>query len=295
MTGEIQFLEKIRRSAGIRLCLLFFTLFIFLIVTSGISGILENSSSLSERSILLISSALQCVLVFIIPSVITSFFASSRPLEWLGLERPVKIKNIIGVVMVYVISLPAMEYIIEWNKGISFPEAFSGLEATLRGLEENGSNFTEKILSASGFGGLLSGVAIVGILTGFSEELFFRGSLQKIFIDSSIGTAASVWICAIIFSAFHFQFFGFVPRMLMGAFFGYLLVWSKSLWVPIIAHALNNSIVVIASFFAGTDYDQALTLSNDGSGIPFMVIASFLFTTIFFVFFRKSLFENKDL
>ncbi len=54
-----------------------------------------------------------------------------------------------------------------------------------------------------------------------------------------------IWVSAILFSALHMQFYGFFPRMLLGAFFGYLLLWSGSLWLPIIAHFVNNCVAVI--------------------------------------------------
>ena len=58
----------------------------------------------------------------------------------------------------------------------------------------------------------------------------------------------AIWTTAIIFSAMHFQFYGFIPRVLLGAFFGYLAFWSGSLWLPIFAHALNNSLVVLSTW-----------------------------------------------
>jgi len=74
--------------------------------------------------------------------------------------------------------------------------------------------------------------------------LYFRGAVQRV-IQPWKGIQVSIWITAIIFSTIHFQFYGFVPRMLMGAFFGYLLFWSKNLWFPVIAHFTNNAIAVI--------------------------------------------------
>ena len=57
-----------------------------------------------------------------------------------------------------------------------------------------------------------------------------------------------IWISAILFSAMHMQFYGFVPRLLLGALFGYLLVWSGSIWLPFIGHFINNALAVIAMF-----------------------------------------------
>ena len=56
----------------------------------------------------------------------------------------------------------------------------------------------------------------------------------------------AIWVTAFIFSAIHVQFYGFVPRMLMGAMFGYVLAWTGSLWVPIVMHFVNNGIAVVS-------------------------------------------------
>jgi len=82
------------------------------------------------------------------------------------------------------------------------------------------------------------------VLPAIGEELYFRGSLQGI-LQQWKGIRISIWITAIIFSTIHFQFYGFVPRMLMGAFFGYLLFWSENMWLPIVAHFTNNVLAII--------------------------------------------------
>jgi len=58
----------------------------------------------------------------------------------------------------------------------------------------------------------------------------------------------SIWTIAIVFSAIHMQFFGFFPRMIIGAWFGYLLWWTGSIWVPVLAHFTNNAISTVTVF-----------------------------------------------
>jgi membrane protease YdiL (CAAX protease family) len=49
----------------------------------------------------------------------------------------------------------------------------------------------------------------------------------------------------------HMQFYGFLPRMALGAMFGYLLVWTGTMWVPILAHFVNNLMGVLGYFLIG--------------------------------------------
>ena len=81
--------------------------------------------------------------------------------------------------------------------------------------------------------GILVGVALLALLIG----LCLKGG--------SGDMSTIIWIAAILFSAFHLQFYGFLPRMILGAYFGYLLYWSKSIWIPVFAHFVNNAFAVI--------------------------------------------------
>ena len=53
---------------------------------------------------------------------------------------------------------------------------------------------------------------------------------------------------AIVFSAIHFQFYGFVPRFVLGLLLGYLAYVSRSLWPSILLHFINNGTTVVAMF-----------------------------------------------
>ena len=85
-------------------------------------------------------------------------------------------------------------------------------------------------------------------MAGLAEEILFMGALLSIIRKKATNPHLAIWIVAIIFSAIHFQFYGFIPRMLLGAFLGYLLYWSKSIWIPVFAHFLHNAIAVTGNY-----------------------------------------------
>ena len=206
MSDEQLYNNPFRNSAGFRLMVLFGVFFITLLSVAILSQAIPLIPGISERSAMFISSATQCLLAFCLPAWLTAKFASPVPSRWLYLDNAPTLKAIAGVIIVYVLALPAMNQIIEWNASIHFPQALHEVEETLRKWEESNNGITRKLLESSSIGGIITGVCIVGILTGFSEEIFFRGALQGIFVRSRIGTAISVWVAAIIFSAIHFQF-----------------------------------------------------------------------------------------
>ena len=150
-------------------------------------------------------------------------------------------------------------------------------------MEEMAQAETGRLLQANNLWMMLLTVAVVGVLTGFGEEIFFRGFLLGAFEQKKgLNIHLSVWCVGLIFSAMHCQFFGFFPRWILGVWLGYLMVWSGSLWLPVIAHALNNSIVVVLYYIA--EHTQISTTIVEQIGIapagefPWLATASALLT-----------------
>ena len=92
----------------------------------------------------------------------------------------------------------------------------------------------------------------MAILPAIGEELLFRGVFQRLLTEWTRNIHWGIILAALLFSFFHFEFYGFLPRFLLGVFFGYLFVWTSSIWVPILAHFTNNFIIVVYSFYQAT-------------------------------------------
>ncbi|MBR0492405.1 MAG: CPBP family intramembrane metalloprotease [Muribaculaceae bacterium] len=193
---------------------------------------------------------MQDILAFILPAVVTMAIIYHRPFHVMGLDRAPSWLAITIVIVFYVISLPAMNWLVEMNKAMSLPSWMAGIEQAMRAAEDNAAEVTQEMLNINSVGQLILCVLVVGVMAGLSEEMLFRGALLRTMQDSRLGKHAVVWITAFLFSALHMQFYGFVPRMLLGVWLGYLFVWTGSLWVPIIAHTLNNSTVVLMSYLS---------------------------------------------
>ncbi len=193
---------------------------------------------------------MQDILAFILPAVVTMAIIYRRPFHVMGLDRAPSWLAIAIVIVFYVVSLPAMNWLVEMNKAMSLPSWMAGIEQAMRAAEDSAAEVTQEMLNINSVGQLILCVLVVGVMAGLSEEMLFRGALLRTMQDSRLGNHAVVWITAFLFSALHMQFYGFVPRMLLGVWLGYLFVWTGSLWVPIIAHTLNNSTVVLMSYLS---------------------------------------------
>ncbi len=283
--------RDIRDLTSLRLLILLSSFCIALLLSSLIGMGIGMIEGLKESYKLLLSSAVQCVVAFCIPAWLTARFCTHDASKWLGLNKMPGLKAFIGVVIAYALALPAFNWIVDWNQHIHLPDAFSQIEETFRNWEETNGSVAVKMLSDANVATIVTAVIVVGLLTGFSEEVFFRGALQGIFQRGNVSSFVAVWGAAAIFSALHFQFFGFIPRLLMGAFFGYLFLWSESLWLPIFAHALNNSIVVVTFNSQGGEID---TIGTTSAGeIGWLAIGSAVITLAYLYFFKGMLVKGR--
>ncbi len=237
-------------SAYIKRLLWLALMFFVCILAAGFICVGVNVLTDSPYARLLISSAVQGVIGFVGAGWLAVRRYNRHPFRFMGLTSSVSWRPFVGVVIVYILGLPMLNWIVDVNESITFPAWMGGLEGQLRAWEEAARAVTEEMLAVADVYGLILNILIIGVLTGFSEEVFFRGVTQRMIGETPIlRGAGAVWVAAIIFSAAHFQFFGFIPRMLLGLFFGYLLLTTGSLWPGIFAHALNNSLVVLSVWF----------------------------------------------
>lgn len=221
---------------------------VMFIIASALVAIASKLLTLPERPQMMIMLTIQGIVLFIASPLITARLLTHKPFKYLSLTTLPTLKQIVWVTIAMIVMTPALNLIVSWNESMHLPEFMSGIEEWMRANEDAAAESTKKLLSLQTLTELIITLLIVGLMTGVGEELTFRGVMQKLIEDKWQNHHIAIWVTAIIFSAIHLQFFGFFPRMLLGAFFGYLLVWSKSIWLPIYAHTLNNSMAVIAAY-----------------------------------------------
>lgn len=235
-----------------------------------------------------IVTVLQDVLMMIVPPVLAAVISTRLPARMLLLDRPRGVMPFVLVVAGIVVSIPAMNRLVAINEAMSLPAALSGLESWMRTSETQAADGVAMLMGGGSVGDLVMGLLIMGLLAGFSEELFFRGGLQQLLITKPMNAHAAIWITAAVFSAIHLQFFGFFPRLLLGAWFGYVAWWSGTLWVPVAAHVLNNC-AVVTSTWLNTRYGVGDALQTAGAeGSDWLVGVSLVLTVIVVVAMRRA-------
>lgn len=272
--------------------------FVVMFIFTGIVSGLFSSIGLTERIRVLSVSVIQGLLVFVVPTLLTWILTSSEPAVSIGLREQVSGRLWLWIISLYIIAYPALCQTVFWNEHMSLPDSMAALEATWRKWEEAGAKTTNEILSVSSIGAMIVNVLIVGLFTGFAEEMFFRAGFQKLMIQSGLHPGIAIWLAALIFSAVHMQFFGFVPRLLLGAMFGYVYYRTGSIWASALLHGINNSIVVVSTWLAalGIISENVDDIFINASGFPWIFVASSAITIIFLIYTAKpvSLFFKRN-
>lgn len=227
--------------------------------------------------------------MFILPAYFFAKFESVNGITYLSLVRAPIILAALTILIMFSFG-PMLEYSLELNKGMKLPGFLKGLEEWMLLKETQMEVLTKQLLIMDSPMLLGVNLLMLAIIPALGEELIFRGCLQKIFGRWTGNHHIAIWITAIIFSAIHFQFYGFIPRMLLGALFGYLLVWSGSLWLPIMAHFMNNAIAVVTAYVyqqKGLSLDKMY--ESDPVSLPVQLFSMAFFSALLWIFYTYSL------
>lgn len=261
---------------------------IFVLLSTLLVVGLATNNDMSDMRNLKIMQLIQSVGMFVVPPLALAFLWSEKPLHYLQLTTKLKLSSILFVVVLMVVAIPFINLITSLNQQIALPDFLAPVEAWMKNSEEQAAVLTEKMLNIHSVNELLFNIFLIAMIPALGEELFFRATIQKILTQWQ-NAIWGIWIAAFVFSAIHLQFYGFFPRMLLGAFFGYLLVWSGSLWLPIIAHFTNNAIAVIFYYLKYNGY-QVVDIDVIGSGETLWLgVVSGVLTIVGIILIKKNL------
>jgi membrane protease YdiL (CAAX protease family) len=209
--------------------------------------------------------------LFLIPSVFLAILLRRGNDSFLMMNRAPGLFTLIFISALVVFIIPVITWTGIVNSQMVLPEGLTGIERLMREKEERASYIMGFLLGQGGIHGLCVNLLTLALIPAFAEELLFRGVLQQLLIKVFRSSQAGIWFTAILFSAIHFQFFGFLPRMILGLLFGYLFLWTGSLWSAIIPHFLNNAIPVVLTFLSGRNRGM-IQMGEEKSVFPFIHI-----------------------
>ncbi len=260
-------------------------------VTQGMAGVraaaLSDFSYISAFKILLVA---QQIGLFLAPAILLAIVEGKKPSNFYGLKAP-KAELLILVTVLSICWMPIMGLSNELNQKMVFPGFLKGLESWMRAMEDNGAKATEAILQMKSISMLLVNLFVVAVVPAICEEFIFRGALQRVIFRLKSNPHIAIWLSAFIFSAIHFQFFGFLPRLLLGAAFGYIYFWTGSIWYAVFAHFLNNGYAVVVAFYLQAN-NKSISSANEITLPWYGYIISAILTLVLFKFLKDRTVEK---
>ncbi|MEZ4887444.1 MAG: CPBP family intramembrane glutamic endopeptidase [Chitinophagales bacterium] len=231
--------------------------------------------------------------IFIIPAVIFSYLKTGDGLQYLQWKKGAEINPTILSVVIMVVAFPVLLVLMIANQAMVLPDFLQGMETWMKEQELQLAGLTEVFLQMDSIGDFLLNLLMIAIIPAIGEEMLFRGGLQKLLQDWTKKPHLAIFISAAIFSAIHVQFYGFVPRMIIGMLLGYLFYWSNNLWYPIIGHFINNGVQVVAVYAGQMDISSETptfeTMPTDAkTSLLFMVVGSLVLGSVLLYLFRSN-------
>lgn len=191
--------------------------------------------------------------MFIVPAVFVAILTETSPAQYLSLN-PTKPQYFLIALLLSISIGPLIGSLMELNEAMRLPDSLKSVEDWMKSMENTSNELTERMLSYADPVSITVNILMIVLLPAIGEELLFRAvlipSFERIFRNAHL----AVWIGAILFSAMHMQFYGFLPRFVLGLLFGYLFIYSRSVWVPVFAHFLNNGTIVLVTYLNRNGY-----------------------------------------
>jgi membrane protease YdiL (CAAX protease family) len=226
---------------------------LFKVTPSEVIEIIENRDADGHIELLKYLQVLYSTGLFLLPALLAGFMIQRNIWEYLHAGHSPNIPLSILVVLLVLVSIPWINYLGFLNEKLSLPDRWSEWMEKIRQSDQDSWDLMKTYLSTENIWGLLFNLFMIALIPAIGEEFLFRGVLQRIFTEWFRNGHLAVWLAAILFSLAHYQFLGFMPRIILGALFGYIFLWTGNIWLPVLAHFINNTVAVLyySLFLAG--------------------------------------------
>lgn len=219
---------------------------------------------------------------FIIPALLFSYLFAGDLFSLYNFRDPLNWLAVFFTAGMMVSVIPLINYLAEVNMRMDFP--IHSIDRLMRTMEADAEKIMRAFTATKSFWGLLVNILMIGVLAAIGEELIFRGLFQKLLTGMLKNPHVAILITSLLFSAFHFQFFSFLPRFILGIVLGYLMYLGRSIWFPIIAHFVNNTMGVIYYYFNSRgSAEDVLEEIGTSNLLPMTALISLLIFTVFFI------------
>ncbi|MEO5683392.1 MAG: CPBP family intramembrane glutamic endopeptidase [Chitinophagaceae bacterium] len=221
--------------------------------------------------------------MFFLPALIMARIMSRSPFTWLGYREGFNGKQVMLTVIIMAACLPIVGALGELNQLIPLSKS---LQAIVQKMEDNYIKQAEALATMRSFPEYIFSLVVMALLPAVFEETLFRGALQQVLIAWFKKPVVAIVITSILFSAMHISWFGFLPRFALGMVLGLLFYYSRSLWLSMLAHFLNNALAVTYMYYLTTHNKPVKDAMDDSSPI-WMAVPAIIVVVLFFRLFKQ--------
>ena len=251
------------------------------------------SGSFSELSVLRIVQISSQIFTFVLPPILYAIIVKDNPISALGLNKVKFHWLLLGIAMMYII-LPLNSAFAEWNAELKLPESMKALEELMKSMQDAAAEATEKMLNVNNISGLIINIIMIAGLAALGEELLFRSLLQTSLIKICKNAHIGIIIASAVFSFIHFEFYGFLPRLVLGLLLGYMFYFSGSIWVPMLMHFLNNGTIVVLYFLNNKGITNIDLETFGKTSTPIFIASIIAMIALFYLSIRCSKKEHSE-
>ncbi len=186
---------------------------------------------------------------FLLPAFLFSKALQQQPDRFIGYVFKPDYRFVLIALGIMLVSTPLISALIEWNEAYTFPASMASMEQKFKATQAEAENLTKAFVATDNIGGLLLNMVVVALLPAICEEFLFRGALMRFLMMCMKNKHLVVVLTAMVFSVMHGEFYGLLPRFMLGVFLGYITWFSGSIWPAVAAHFLNNGLALLAIYF----------------------------------------------
>lgn len=243
----------------------------------GLSDIQSYLLQPQYASLMQLANALASIIAFGLPSIGIALLSKGKLWDNLGFKKFSFNEPLSWVILLAITGLLLSGALGDLTEKIPVPTSFRNWATQL---EDQYKKALYAMTQMHSFGDLSIALLAVAVVPAIVEELFFRATLQKTMMEWSGKPIFSIVITAIIFSAFHFSYFGFLSRMSLGIVLGLVYYYTKNINLPMLMHFINNGIGVTTLYFVRQDSQKMKNIIEGNLSYYWAVIA---FAAIFYL------------
>lgn len=248
------------------------------------SQLVFDSSNVEMMNAMKTMQLFNAIGTFVIPPILFLHLRGLSFVNYLKLNKPLSGITIVKVFVLALAMIPLANFLGFLNESVPLPEFLNFLKL----VEEQSLVLTEQFLKMDSIWDLGIMILIMGVVAAVGEEFLFRGILQNLFQDWSKSKHLAIWLTALLFSVIHMQYHAVLPRFFLGAFIGYVYVYSGSLRSSIYLHFFYNTSLVVLSYLIQHKLLASASLESIGSSSISVIIAVTVLFSLSYKWFNRA-------